>query len=137
MRSGCLWLVDGGYPAHAELDEVADQTTVYAPVPKSKKPHIDVHQPKEGDSSAVGNWRKRMAAADAKELYKQRASTAECVNAQARNRGLTRLRVRGIRKGKAVAVLFALAHNLLRAATLVPELVGLGTGTSAVLQMPG
>ena len=131
------WLVDGGYPAHAELDEVADQTKVYAPVPKSKKPDIDVHQPKEGDSPAVGDWRKRMAGADAKELYKQRASTAECVNAQARNRGLTRLRVRGIRKVKAVAVLFALAHNLLRAATLAPELVGLGTGTSAVAQMPG
>ena len=85
----------------------------------------------------MGDWRKRMAGAEAKELYKQRASTAECVNAQARNRGLTRLRVRGIRKVKAVAVLFALAHNLLRAATLAPELVGLRTGTSAVAQMPG
>ena len=39
---------------------------------------------------------------------------------------MTRLRVRGLRKVKAVAVLFALAHNLLRAATLAPELVGLG-----------
>jgi len=100
---------------------------------------VEVVTSGSGDSPAVGDWRKRMAGAEAKELYKQRASTAECVNAQARNRRLTRLRVRvrGIRKVKAVAVLFALAHNLLRAATLAPELVGLGTGTSAVAQVPG
>jgi len=29
-------------------------------------------------------------------------------------------------------VLFALAHNLMRMATLAPELIGLGTGPSAV-----
>ena len=31
------WLVDGGYPAHDQLDAVADQTEVLAPVPKPKK----------------------------------------------------------------------------------------------------
>jgi len=65
------WLVDGGTPAHAELDEVANQTKVYAPVPKRKKPDIDVHQPKEGERPAGGNCCKRMAGTDAKELYKQ------------------------------------------------------------------
>lgn len=32
------WLVDGGFPAHDQLDAVAARTTVYAPVPKPKDP---------------------------------------------------------------------------------------------------
>jgi len=31
-----------------------------------------------------------------------------------------------------VAVLFALAHNLMRMVSLAPELIGIGTGTPAV-----
>ena len=53
-------------------------------------------------------------------LYKDRAATAECVNALARNRGLMRLLVRG-RKVKGVALLFALAHNLMRTARSHPN----------------
>ena len=63
-------------------------------------------------------------------IYKQRAATAECVNAQARNRGLIRLQVRGLAKAKNVVLLFALAHNVMRMFALAPELVGIGTGTS-------
>ena len=33
-------------------------------------------------------WRQRMASAEAQLIYKDRAVTAECVNALARNRGL-------------------------------------------------
>jgi hypothetical protein len=39
-----------------------------------------------------------MGTEEAKEIYKQRAATAECVNAQARKRGLVRLLVRGLEK---------------------------------------
>ncbi len=36
------WLVDGGFPAHAQLDAVADKTEVYAPVPEPQaKPAKD------------------------------------------------------------------------------------------------
>jgi len=126
------WLVDGGYPAHEQIDAVAARTTVLAPVPQPKDPQTDAHQPKPGDSAAVAQWRARMATDAAKARYKERAATAECVNAQARNRGLLRLNVRGLTKVKGVAVLFALAHNLMRMATLAPELIGLGTGPSAV-----
>jgi IS5 family transposase len=59
-----------------------------------------------------------MATDEAKMIYRQRAATAECVNALARNRGLQRFLVRGLRKVKAVALLYALVHNLMRAATL-------------------
>lgn len=60
----------------------------------------------------VAEWRQRMGTAPAKAVYRQRASTIECVNAQARNRGLIRLLVRGLQKIKAVVLWFAIAHNL-------------------------
>ena len=107
-------LVDGGYTAHADLEAVAGRTTVYAPVPKPRDPGIDPHRPKATDSPAIAEWRKRMKTARAKRIYKERAATAECVNAQARNRGLIRVLVRGIEKVRAVALLYALAHNLKR-----------------------
>ena len=55
-----------------------------------------------------------MATDEAKEIYKERASTAECVNAQARNRGLYQVRVRGGPKVRAVVLWYVLAHNLMR-----------------------
>jgi transposase len=153
------WLVDGGFPAHDQIDAVAAQTRVIAPVPKPKakakakdgepatkepadvqepaEPPVDPNQRKPGDSPAVGDWRERMATDEAKDLYKERAATAECVNAQARNRGLVLLPVRGLKKVKAVALLFVLAHNLMRMMRLAPELIGLGTGTSGILEMAG
>jgi hypothetical protein len=39
-------------------------------------------------------WRQRMGSEAAKAVYKQRAATAECVNAQCRNRGLLRFLAR-------------------------------------------
>ena len=125
------WLVDGGYPAHEQIDQAAEHTTVYAPVPKAKDPDTDPHAPKEGDSEAVGAWRERMGTDEAKEIYKERAATAECVNAQARERGLTRLRVRGTAKVRCVLLLHALAHNLMRTLALAPHLLGYGRGASA------
>jgi hypothetical protein len=143
------WLVDGGFPSHEQIDATAAKTVIYAPVPEPKakkdakkdeqgkpvhqdKPvQQDKHAPKPGDSPAVIEWRKRMASEEAAEIYKQRAATAECVNAQARNRGLLRMPVRGIAKMKSVVGLFVLAHNLLRTAALAPHLVGWGTNPSA------
>jgi transposase len=133
------WLVDGGFPAHEQIDAVADRTEVYAPVPepRAKKDEEgndvvqDQHQPKPEDSPAVAKWRERMASDEAKELYKLRAATAECVNAQARNRGLLRMPVRGLAKVRCVALLYALAHNLMRTVALVPELLGVGPAASA------
>lgn len=114
-------LVDGGFVKKADLDQVSPPhggTIVYAPVMESKDPQRDSHTPREDDSPAVAEWRKRMATDEAKAIYRQRASTAECVNALARNRGLQRFLVRGLRKVKAVALWYALAHNLMRAVAL-------------------
>jgi transposase len=150
-RCGCTpdeWLVDGGYAKHEQIDAVSRKTTVYAPVPEARsttrtdgddKPGktLDKHAPKASDSAAVAEWRGRMSTDDAKEIYKLRAATAESVNAQARNRGLVLLPVRGRAKVKCVALWFALAHNLMRMAKLAPQLLGVGTGTSAIPAMAG
>lgn len=131
------WLVDGGYPAHEQLANVADRTEVYAPVPKPKDETVDPHAPKAGDSEAVKAWRQRMGTPSAKAIYKQRASTAECVNALARQRGLVQLRVRSKAKVRCVLLLHALAHNLMRMSVLAPELLGLGVGVSEAAAMAG
>jgi len=127
------WLVDGGYPAHDQLDQAAEKTCVYAPVPKPKDEANDPYQPKPKDSPAVGAWRQRMGTEDAKNLYKDRAATAECVNALARERGLIRLRLRGKTKVRGVLLLHALAHNLMRTLALAPELLGFGIVAPSIL----
>ncbi len=112
-------LVDGGFAKKEDIDAVtARGCTVYAPVQQPKKEERDPHVPREGDSEAVAAWRIRMGTQEAKAIYKERASTAECVNAQARNRGLRQFLVRGLPKVRGVVLLFALAHNLMRTMAL-------------------
>jgi len=115
-------LVDGGFAAREDIDSAtrADPPTiVYAPVQKSRKEEgKNCYQRQPGDTDAVAQWRERMSTPDAQAIYKERAATAECVNALARNRGMRQFLVRGLRKIKAVVLWFALAHNLVRAAFL-------------------
>jgi hypothetical protein len=114
-------LVDGGFVKKDDITKVSSpqgKTTVYAPVMQSKTDERAPHTPRGDDSEAVAAWRLRMATPEAKEIYKQRAATAECVNAIARNRGLQQFRVRGSPKVKAVILWYVLAHNLMRAVAL-------------------
>jgi len=118
-------LVDGGYAAKGCIETAHERDVqVYAPVPKPKDPERDPHLPRPGDSEALAAWRTRMGSAGAKEIYAERAATAECVNAIARQRGLQRFTVRGEHKVRAVSLWYALAHNLMRALALgVPKAV--------------
>lgn len=111
-------LADAGFLKTAEIDELACGTTLYLPVRTPEDPTRDPHQPLPDDSPAVAAWRIRMGTDEAKEIYKDRAATAECVNAIARNRGLQRFGVRGPDKARAIALWFALAHNLMRTVVL-------------------
>ena len=80
--------------------------------------------PRRGDSIAVALWRVRMAREEMKQLYKQRAATAEWVNADARtHRTLAQIGVRGLIKVHTWVLWTALAHNLLRTMHLVPHLM--------------
>ncbi len=119
------YLVDGGFASLDEITAVGEtgKCTVYAPVQTPKNKDRDPHKPLSKDSVEVAEWRKRMGTDEAKKIYKDRAATAECVNAQARNRGLQRFCVRGIKKAKAVLLWFALAHNLMRTSALRLALV--------------
>jgi len=115
-------LADGGFARKEDIEKLAAPgvgTTVYAPVGEPKKhKERDRYQPLPDDSQPVAQWKRRMGTPAAKEIYKDRASTAECVNAIARNRGMRQFVVRGLKKIRAVVLWFALAHNLMRAATL-------------------
>ena len=116
------YLVDGGYAKHEAIDEAAAAgVTVYAPLPRPRQaeaaasPPVDPHLPRPGDSDAVAAWRARMATDEAKAIYKQRAATAETVNADGKaHRGLGATALRGIDKVTGGACLFALTYNILR-----------------------
>ena len=106
-------LVDGGYAKLADVAALAEAgVAVYAPVPEPRDRTRERHAPLPDDPPGVAAWRRRMATDAAKTIYRQRAASAECTNAQARNRGLERFVVRGTQKVKAVLLWFALAHNM-------------------------
>lgn len=114
-------LVDGGYVSLEDVGALADShcgTALYAPPTTPRDPARDPFLPLPDDHPAVAAWRVRMGTPEAKGIYRQRAATAELVNAQARNRGLRQLPVRGLARARAMLLWFALAHNLVRTVAL-------------------
>jgi len=111
-------VVDGGFASHQTIEEAAAQgCTVYAPLKDEQKILKAGQNPfakKLGDSAAVGAWRQRMGTEAAKAIYGLRCQTAEWVNALCRNRGLRQMPVRGLPKCRTIAVLYAIAHNMVR-----------------------
>jgi hypothetical protein len=120
-------LVDGGFAARDAIDQASQAgCTVYAPLKEEQKQldqGKDPYAKKPGDSAAVASWRARMGTAAAKTIYRLRCQTAEWVNAMARNRGLWQMPVRGQRKCRTVAVMYAIAHNLMQALKLRAEAI--------------
>lgn len=109
-------LVDGGFLKNEDIDQAAQPEvgcTVYSP-PYSTVKGKDPLAPQPTDSPAVAQWRARMGTEEAKQIYRQRAATAECVNAIARNRGLYQLRVRGFCKIYAIILWYVFVHNAIR-----------------------
>jgi transposase len=113
------WLADGGFTKLQAIEQLAQQgTQPLLPPPKGRKPGIDPFAPKRTDSEHLAQWRARMASPEGQTLYKQRGATVECANAQLRRRGLHQFNVRGLAKTRAVLLWHALAHNLMRMASL-------------------
>lgn len=110
-------LVDGGFVNLDAIQECAEEkTVVYAPVPMPKKEGVERFEPKEDDPSGVAAWRRRMDTPRAKEVYKERAATAETANADLTTKqGLRSMPVRGLDKALAVALLSALTYNVVHA----------------------
>jgi hypothetical protein len=115
-------LADGGFASRDDIDSASnadEPTVVYAPVQTSRKnKDKPCYERQPADTDAVAKWRERMSTLEAQEIYKQRAATAECVNALARTRGLQQFLVRGLQKIRTIALWFALAHNVIRSASL-------------------
>jgi transposase len=110
------YLVDGGFVDHPSINKATDMgVTVYGPPMEPARPRPPGSQPKPWDSAAVAAWRLRMQTDDAKAIYKNRASTAETVNADLRHwRTLGSFNVRGLLKARCTAIINALTYNLLR-----------------------
>jgi IS5 family transposase len=110
------YLVDGGFAGLEAIEDAHTRgVTVYAPLQESK----DGKRRRKQNVPAIAQWRERMATDTAKMIYRQRASTAELVNADLRAwRGLTHLRVRGLHRVRAAVYLAAFTHNLRRAIRL-------------------
>jgi transposase len=109
-------LADGDFATKEAIDYAEGRhCTVYAPIKAEEKKRAagkDPHARSKGDSDAVAAWRSRMGTDEAKLIYRLRAQTAEWVNAQARNRGFWFMPVRGRPRCRIIALLFAIAHNL-------------------------
>jgi transposase len=114
-------LADGGFLTFEDVDAAAEAGVIlYMPPkpPRDPEKHGTEFEPRPGDSEAVKAWRTRMGTNEAKEIYKQRASTVETANADLkRRRGLVQMTVRGLDKAKCVALWSVLAYNLMHFGT--------------------
>ena len=113
------WLADGGFASDANIEDAHSRgITVYAPVrhprDSSRDPIWRCPMTAKRWSNGASVW----ALKQPRKFTEQRAATAECVNAIARAREPQFL-VRGLNKAKAVALWYALAHNLMRTVALV------------------
>jgi len=110
-------LINGGFLILDEIDRAAEAgVTIFAPPPAPRDPSKAGTQyiPKTTDSPAQAQWRERMGTETAQAIYKERAATSETGNADLKqHRGLVQLTVRGLAKGKCVALWCALAYNLM------------------------
>jgi hypothetical protein len=108
-------LADGGYFHKDQLEAAHHQNvTVFLPLPKPQEGQSDPSEPKRGDGPGTLAWRARMTEEAAKQIYKQRASTSETVNADlTTHRALGRFLVRGIKKVKCVVLWSVLAYNVM------------------------
>ncbi len=118
-------LIDGGYLVKEQVERAATEgVTLYVPPkpPRNKEKRGSQYDPMPGESPMLTDWRTRMGSAQGQAIYRERAATIETVNADFKaHRGLDRLRVRGLKKAKCVALWLALAYNLIHFA---PALIG-------------
>ncbi len=108
-------MADGGYVQHEDIDRVAKinpECRIYMPPRHSQDPGS--YLPKEGESQCIKEWRINMGKVESRKIYKNRAATSECVNANARNRGLQQFFVRTLAKVSSNMCLFVIVHNMIR-----------------------
>lgn len=111
-------LVDGGYVSLDGIESLEEEgCRIYAPPMRPRDPGRDPYRPRPGDGPGVARWRRRMGAPGGRAKYRRRAE-AECIHAQARNRGLHQMPVRGRLRVRCVLLFHALAENFMRTIAL-------------------
>jgi transposase len=116
-------LVDTHY---ATIEDIAalgarqnDPVRVFAPPPPEKenitrRAIANRRSQRAREPDCVKQWRERMQTAAGQNIYRRR-KLIERVNANLKNHGFEVLPIRGLIKAKAVALLHAIAHNLMAA----------------------
>lgn len=108
------WLADTGFASNEAAEQLAAAgergVEAYMPIPTGFGGKPAVTPPAKRPAALA--WHDRMAREETKAVYKRR-SLVEWVNAGMRNRGLTRLTVRGTARAKAVLLWQAVVHNML------------------------
>jgi transposase len=109
-------LLDGGYMRKDDIEHAYEQEVelFVPPKPARGQRRGKELEPKKGDSQATLAWKARMSSEAGKQIYQQRGSTSETINADLRtHRGLIQLTVRGLPKARCVALWCALAYNVM------------------------
>lgn len=111
-------LVDSAFATRGDVATLEKAgTAVFSTIKGEKKMKSegqDPYAPDPRDSAGYAKFRERMSHSASQQIYKRRPSIAEYPNAECRNRGCRLLRVRGLRRVKSVALLYASTFNLLR-----------------------
>ena len=116
-------LVDTNYATSEDIEALARHpagpVTVFAPPPSERDDVQPATLAKRAKARAlepdvIKQWRARMASADGQAIYRSR-KLIERINGHCKNHGFGFIAVRGRVKARAVALLHALANNLLAA----------------------
>ena len=94
---------------------------VYAPVAKPRKETVDRHEPKATDSEEVAEMAKADGDGRGQGDLQGEGRDGGVRQRPGTNRGLRQFIVRGLEKVKAVAMWFAIAHNMARSFALQPQ----------------
>jgi transposase len=116
-------LLDTHYATAEDIAALATRTTgaikVYTPVPAEKetitlRARANRKSQRDREPDSVKEWRSRMETGAGQDVYRRR-KLMERINGNLKNHGFDVLPVRGLLKTKAVALLHALANNLMAA----------------------
>jgi hypothetical protein len=116
-------VVDSGYTDSISIDAVDRMgVLLYGPLPtqpltprEGKRFNPELLKPTVQDSEAMVHFKLRMDSPQGREVYRERAETAELTNAEVKDkRGLSRFLVRGLDKVQSVVLWTATALNLVR-----------------------
>ena len=114
-------LADGGYESKAEIEALHEkQIVAFIPVGGSEGKPVPA-EPKKDEGPGVIAWREHMSQPENFAIYRKRFQT-ERPHADARNRGLRGLRVRGLEKVKAAVLWYVTAYNFLQIRRLTPQM---------------